>query len=305
MAIAVIATILAAFLWAVTNHIDKFMINGIDKSGSSIKTLMVFSTLVAGLVISPIWLVVSEFAISIDWLALAIILSASMVYVLALYFYFLALEKNDTSTVVVMFQTIPVFSYILGLVFLNEVLTASQIVGSVIILASSVIISLDFEEKNNTGKFKALLLMLLSSLCYAVYFILFDVAVSHSSYNACAFWYQIGLLLAGVGLMCVKGYRTTFVRAVKNNGKKYFSLNVLNEAINLGANFLLNFAILTIPVAIANVLNGVQGAFVFILGAIGTKLLPKYFKENLSRKVVLQKVGCVALSIVGLVILFA
>ena len=36
------------------------MISGIDESGSSIKTLLVFSTLVAGIVLSPIWLVTGE-----------------------------------------------------------------------------------------------------------------------------------------------------------------------------------------------------------------------------------------------------
>ena len=61
---------------------------------------------------------------------------------------------------------------------------------------------------------------------------------------------------------------------------------------------------MTIPLALANVLNGFQGAFVFILGAIGTKFLPKYFKENMNKKVVIQKVSCIILSIIGLIIMF-
>lgn len=63
MTLAVVLTIFASFLWGVTNHIDKFMISGIDESGSSIKTLLVFSTLVAGIVLSPIWLIVSKFSV--------------------------------------------------------------------------------------------------------------------------------------------------------------------------------------------------------------------------------------------------
>lgn len=56
---AVCFAILASFLWAITNHIDKFLINGIDAAGKSIKTLMIFSTLVAGTVLLPVWLTVS------------------------------------------------------------------------------------------------------------------------------------------------------------------------------------------------------------------------------------------------------
>lgn len=146
--------------------------------------------------------------------------------------------------------------------------------------------------------------MILSSLCYAIYFVLFDVAIRHSSYNSCTFWYQIGLLVIGIVLICIKNYRTTFIKALKNNGKTYLLLNITNEVLNLIANFLVNFATIAIPIALANVLNGFQGAFVFILGIIGMKFLPKYFKEDLSKKVVLQKVSYIVLSAIGLVVMF-
>lgn len=81
-------------------------------------------------------------------------------------------------------------------------------------------------------------------------------------------------------------------------------MNIANEVINLIANLLVNFANVTIPLALANVLNGFQGAFVFILGVIGVKLLPKYFKENMSKKIVIQKISCIILSIIGLIIMF-
>lgn len=304
MTLAIFITIFASFLWGITNHIDKFMISGIDESGSSVKTLLVFSTLVAGVVLSPIWLIVSKFSISISNISLICVLLSSFVYILATYFYFKALEKNDASIVTVMFQLIPVFSYILALVFFKENLAMQQIIGAIVIILSAVLISFDFEERNNKSKWLALILMTLSSLFYATYFFLFDIGIRNSSYNSCAFWFQIGFLILGIILICFKSYRTTFIKAIKNNGRKYFSLNITNEVINLIANLLVNFANVTIPLALANVLNGFQGAFVFILGVIGVKLLPKYFKENISKKIVIQKISCIILSIIGLIIMF-
>ena len=304
MIFAVVLTIFASFLWGITNHIDKFMISGIDESGSSVKTLLVFSTLVAGIVLSPIWLIISKFSIGISNISLLCVLLSSFVYILATYFYFKALEKNDASIVVVMFQLIPVFSYILALIFFKENLVLQQIIGSILIILSAVLISFDFEEKNNKSKWLALILMTLSSLLYATYFFLFDIGIRNSSYNSCAFWFQIGFLIQGIILICFKNYRSTFIKAIKNNGQKYFSLNITNEVINLIANLLVNFANVTIPLALANVLNGFQGAFVFILGVIGVKLLPKYFKENISKKIVVQKISCIIISIVGLIIMF-
>lgn len=301
---AIIITIFASFLGGITNHIDKLMINGVDESGKSVKTMMIFSSLIAGLVFTPVWLVFSKFSVSISMVSLISVFLAAAVYVLAAYFYFKALDNNDASIVVTMFQLIPVFSYIISLIFFKENLTIQQIIGAIIIILSAVIISFDFKEKNNKSKFIALLLMTLSSLFFAIYYILFDVAIRNSPYNSCAFWYQVGLLLMGIILMCVKNYRNTFIKAIKTNGKTYFTLNMTNEGINLIANLLINFANLTIPIALANVLSGFQGAFVFILGVIGVKLLPKYFKEDLTKNIVLQKVSCIVLSVVGLIVMF-
>jgi drug/metabolite transporter (DMT)-like permease len=228
-----------------------------------------------------------------------------MVYVIATYLYFKALEKTDASIIAVMFQLIPVFSYILGLIFFNETLSFNQIIGGVIIILASIVISVDFDEKNNKSKILALVLMLMSSFCSALYYILFEIAMKNSSYNSTVFWYQIGLLLIGIGLLVLKSYRQDFFLMMKVNGKKFISINVANEGLNLMAHFMLNFANLTLPIALANIVaNGFNGAFVFVIGAIGVALFPKVFSEDLSKKVVLQKVGCIILGIVGMAIMF-
>lgn len=303
MTTAVLFAIFASFLWGVTNHIDKFMITGIEESKNSIKILLVFSTFIAGIVLTPIWLILSHFTVSISSISLISVLIASLIYIIATVFYFKAIEENDASLVVVMFQMIPVFSYILALILFKENLTIRQIVGSIIIILSAIIISFDFNEKNNRKKFKALLLMTLSSLCYSIYFILFDIGIRNSTYYSCAFWYQIGFLIMGIVLLLLKSFRIPFVNAIKKNGKRYLILNTTNEVINLIANLLVNYANLLIPIALVNVLNGFQGAFAFILGIIGTLLLPKYIKEDLSKRVVIQKIVCIILGIIGLVIL--
>lgn len=303
MSTAVLFTIFASFLWGVTNHIDKFMITGIEESKNSIKILLVFSTFIAGIVLTPIWLILSHFTVSISFISLISVLIASLIYIIATVFYFKAIEKNDASLVVVMFQMIPVFSYILALILFKENLTIRQIVGSIIIILSAIIISFDFNEKNNRKKFKALLLMTLSSLCYSIYFILFDIGIRNSTYYSCAFWYQIGFLIMGIVLLLLKSFRIPFVNAIKKNGKRYLILNTTNEVINLIANLLVNYANLLIPIALVNVLNGFQGTFAFILGIIGTLLLPKYIKEDLSKRVVIQKIVCIILGIIGLIIL--
>ncbi len=304
MTLAVILTMIAAFLWAITSYIEKFLVCDNTKKGNNIKTLLVFSTLIAGSIISPFWLIANKFSVNISTISLISVFISSIAYIIATYFYFKALEKNDASIVVAMFQLIPVFSYLLALVFFKENLTIKQTLGSLVIIISAILIAFDLEEKNNKSKWNALVFMILSSLFYAVYYFLFDTGIRDSSYNSCAFWFQIGLLIQGLAFININSFRTSFVSKIKENGKRYFTLNITNESINLIANLLVNLANVMIPLALVNVLNGFHGVFVFILGVIGVKLLPKYFKENLNKKVVIQKVGCIILSIVGLIIMF-
>lgn len=305
MTIAVIITLLASFVWATTSHIDKYLLCKIDSSTTSIKALMVFSTFVAGLVLSPIWLLINKFQVQISIDALLTTFLTSVVYIIATYLYLKALEKTDASIIAVMFQLISVFSYILGLIFFNEALSFNQIIGGVIIILASIIISVDFDEKNNKRKILALVLMVMSSFFSALYYVLFEIAMKNSSYNSTIFWYQIGLILIGVALLAVRSYRQEFLQMLKMNGKKFISINVANEGLNLGAHFMANFANLTLPIALVNVVcNGFNGAFVFIIGAVGVVLFPKVFSEDLSKKVVLQKVGCIVLGIIGMAIMF-
>lgn len=303
MTTAIILSLFASILWGITNHIDKFMLVGTEDNKNIIKVLVVFSSLIAGIILTPFWLILSHFNVSISFISLISVFLASLVYIIACVLYFKAMEENDASIVIVMSQMIPVFSYILALILFKENLTINQIIGSIVIVLSAVIISFDFNEKNNKKKFKALVLMSISSFIYSTYFILFDIAIRNSSYYSCAFWYQIGLLMIGLVLLLIKQFRDPFIIMIKKYGKRYFILNTTNEALNLISHLLVNYANLIIPVALVTVLNGFQSAFVFIFGVIGTIIFPKYIKEDLSKNNVIQKILCIILSIVGLIIL--
>lgn len=304
MTTAVIITLLASFLWASGNHIDKYLLCKIDSSTTGIKTLMVFSTFIAGLILSPIWLIMNKFQVQISISALLVTFLATASYVLSTYFYFKALEKNDASIIVVLFQLVPVFSYIFGVIFFNESLSVNQIIGGLIIISSAIIISFDFNKKSNKNKLVALILVTLSSILSSLYYILYEVAMRKSSYNSVTFWYQVGLLFIGTMFIFTKNYREPFVNMIKRNGKKFISINVINEGINLIAQFMVNFANLTLPIALVNVLNGFQGTFVFIIGVVGMVFFPKIFSEELNRKIVIQKVGCIILGVVGMAVMF-
>ena len=151
----------------------------------------------------------------------------------------------------------------------------------------------------------ALLFIGLASLLYATYFLLFRITTIDNNFYVMTFWYQMGLILNGILLVFIfKSYRKSFIDLVKENGKKVFGFNVLNETLNITANMLVNFAITVAPMALVLTLNGLQPFFVFFIGAIGTLLVPKIFNEDISKRIMAQKVICILISIIGLIILY-
>ncbi len=305
MLIALLVVPIVSLLFGITNYVDKYLVSKISENGDY-KGLIIFSSLIAGIILLPISLFLTKLNIAIGFGDFVNMFFAATSYLIATVFYFKALNKNDASIVVAMFQLIPVFSYFLGLIFLKEVLSLKQIVGGLIVIISSVVITFDFNDKKfDKTKTKALLIMFCSSFTYSIYFLLFRLTTIDVNFNVATFWYQIGLLLNGLILMAFfKKYRKSFTDLVRKNGKVVFSFNILNEALNLIANVLVNFAITIAPMALVLTLNGLQPFFVFLIGVGLTLTFPKLFNEDISKKSVVQKTLCIICSIIGLSILY-
>ncbi len=305
MLLALVLVPLASLMWGITNHIDKHLISKISKNGD-MKGLIVFSSLVAGIILFPISLIITKCNVGIDILTSIIMFFSATFFLLGTALYFKALNKNDASLVTSMFQLIPVFGYFLGLIFLQESLTLKQIIGGLIVIISSIAITFEFDNKKfDKDKITALLFMGGSSLAYAIYFLLFRITTIDNDFVVMTFWYQMGLAINGILLIIFfKSFRKSFIEMAKDNGKKVFGFNVINEVLNLVANMLVNFAITLAPIALVLTLNGLQPFFVFLIGLIGTLILPKIFNEKIAKKDIIQKVVCITISIIGLAILY-
>ena len=108
---------LASLLWGITNYIDKYLISKITKNGDY-KGLIVFSSLIAGLILLPVPLITTKLDVGIDWKSFVFVFLGTTAYIVGLIFYFKALNRDDTSLVIAMYQPAPVFGYFLGLIFL-------------------------------------------------------------------------------------------------------------------------------------------------------------------------------------------
>src|SRR5262245_19812493 len=223
-----------------------------------------------------------------------------MLYVLGLLPYFHALQRDEASIVVPLFQTSAIFSYVLGLLVLGESLTGWQLSAALLVICGSVMIALELGQRRSIFKADVFGLMLLASFLNALHWLLFKVVAVQEDFWVTSFWEYAGFVLIGVlMLMFVKSYRLEFTAMLRRSGFNVLGLVALNETMSLAAKTATNVASLIAPLALVSTVNGLQPLFVLIYGALLTLYLPRYGQERLGMTIVAQKVAAMTLMIVG------
>lgn len=293
-----ILAFLAPLLWAFSNFIDKYLVEKHFKGG--IGSLFLYSSIIIPAILCLLIFVFKPEVLEMNLVPAILMGINGIIYITYLLPYYKALDKADASSVVPIFQSIPVFTYILALFVLGEALTQTQIIASTMILAGAVGISLKFEGKKIKFKFDVVMLMLLASLMVSINSVLFKFFALDFDYWTVFFWECVGILIFGIFLFIFANkYRREFISSLKKNGSRVLSLNALNEIIDIIAIMVFSYAWLLAPIALVSVINGFQPFFVFILGIILTLFFPKIIKEDISKGAILQKIVFIGLMIWG------
>jgi drug/metabolite transporter (DMT)-like permease len=291
--------LIGPILWAIVNHIDKYLLSNSFK-GSNVGALMLFSTLASALIL-PILYFINNDIFNLSTLNILILIVVGIMSGLSIMPYMYALDSDEASIVVPLFQFAPICCYFLAFVILGETLNWIQIIGCLFIILGSIIITIkeDIDEKIKFRK-RTILLMLLSTILIASQETLFKLVAVDSGFVISTFWEQIGLLLMGVVLFFFfKKYRTNFIHLLKIQGKKILSLNLGNEFVAIIGNLATNFALILAPVVLVLTVNSFQPLFVFLFGVIFTVMFPKFCHEKLSKKHIAQKIIAILVIVIG------
>jgi drug/metabolite transporter (DMT)-like permease len=290
-------------VWSITNHLDKYLIGKFFKGGG-VGALMVFSSLI-GLFLLPFIAIFHPEVIHVNPLNALLIAVNGFLYILAVLPYFYALEKDEASICVPLFQLIPVFSFVLAYLVLKETLTGSQVLGGSLIVLGAIGISLDLSDgKKVRFKKEVFWLMMLSSLLFALNFLFFKFFALQETFWTTSFWEYVGFAVFAFLLMLfVKPYRREFMSVMKNNKIPVIGLNGVNEILNIVAKVSFNFASLLTPITITWIVNGFQPFFVFLYGVILTIFFPHISEEKITRKDLVHKITAIAVMFGGTLLL--
>jgi drug/metabolite transporter (DMT)-like permease len=298
----------ATFLWAIVNIADQFLVSKYSQKEKERSSggLVLFSSLIGIFIALGIGIFTPNvFNIILFDKILLIIAGGLSICWIILYLY--AIEIENISVIVPWFLTVPIFGYIFGYIFLGETLTLNQILGSIVVFFGLILISIDFfEKKEKRGVKKQIIIYMLSaSIIVAISGIIFKYVTIEGNFWVSSFWEYIGL--GGIGLILylfVPKYRNEFMYMNRTGGRKIFFINIMSELMTIFGNLLTNFALLLAPVAMVYLVGSFQPAIVLILIIIGTKFFPQIISENLSRKVLIQKIIAIIIMITGSVFLF-
>ncbi len=291
-------------LWAVVNHIDKYLLSD-NSEGSNIGALMIFSSLQCGILILPILYLINHdvFSVSLQNIIFLMIIGVLSIFAILPYMY--ALDEEEASIVIPLFQLIPIWGYFFSFFLLGETLNWVQTVGCLLIIFGSIVITIE-EDLDEKIKFKKRIiwLMLISTVLFAIYETLFKFVAVDYGFVISSFWEYVGVLIMGIIFyIFIKNYRESFLSMLKLKGVKIASLNTVGESLNIIGSLATNFALIIAPVALVLTVSGIQPLFVFLIGIFLTAFFPKIYTEKLSKKHIVQKIISILVIIVGSILI--
>lgn len=177
--------------------------------------------------------------------------------------FFKSLHDLGAKIQVIFFLIGQILTMFLSLLFLGELLTIGQYVGSFILLTGIIVVTWG-SKTNHPNKTRGIILGLISMICFSVSAIMVKATIEDVSVITATF-YRIffgTIFTLGYGLAS-KNFRN-WIRPMKD--KKILGLFVLNVIIITYGGFLLSMvSIKFISVSIASVLSATEPVFVILL----------------------------------------
>lgn len=291
--------IVGPFLYALTNHIDKILLERYFKQ-SGVGTLILFSSLLSVLAL-PFLLYIDPTVLDISLFNIFVLAILGVLNVLVLWFYLLALMNEEASVAVIFYQLVPVFGLILGYFILDEVLSKIQLIAMAIIILGTTIISFEVNSDNKfTLRRQTILYMTVASFCWALSSVIFKSVALEENVWRTLFWEHLMMVIVGILVfMFAKSYRQNFLLALRENSKSILSLNVLNESLYMLGNIAFSFAYLLAPIALVLLTQSFQPFFVLVIGIILTLFFPRISVEKIEAKYLWQKVIAICITGIG------
>jgi len=295
--------LIGTFFYACTNHIDKILLEKYFKG--EVGALFLFSALLSILAL-PFLLLVDPSVLNVSLSNMLVLMVVAIFHLLVVWFYLIALKHDEASVVIVFYQLVPVFAYILGYLILGETLTRLQLIAMALVIFGTTIISFEIDIDNKFKlRRKVILPMLAAAFFWAAGGTVFKMVALEENVVRSLFWEHLTLTVAGVVIFIfIRSYRENFLLVIKNSSKTILSFNLLNETLYMLGNIIFAFAYIMAPVSLVLLTDSFQPVFVLVIGIFLTIFFKKITVEKIQAKHLWQKIFAICITGIGTYLLF-
>ncbi len=294
MTVGLPLAMLAAALWTLINVFDKAMIERFIRHPLALTFILIVLDLPVGLIL---------FALNparFTGLELAQTSLAMLFGVVANILYFVALKKDQVSRVIPLFALGPLFTAIAGYLFLDERFRPLAYLGIGLVLVSAWTIQIR-GSWTSPLRSPALGIMVLTALLWAAEQIMLKPLLdSHGTLPVIA-W---ALVTAGViGVIGSIHYAPLLRAAIIPRGRRLLTALAGFEGLNILTYFVYFAAVTAWQASLASAASSMQYLMVFLLVRGLSPRFPEIYREEVGRRVTLQKIFAILGMIAGVAFL--
>lgn len=297
--------LLGPAIWALLNHLDKYLLGRFFKENAAGPILVVFTGF-AGIIIAITILLFGPSVFTLaPWQAL-FVMGAGVLLVASYIPYMIAMQRDEASIVASLYRLAPVFVFVLSYPALGESLRPQQIVGGLMTIAGSILLIVDLRRSGRGLNLSTFFLMCAACLMSACTVVIFKFIALKASFWSSAFWEYIGAGIFSLTLICgMPSYRHALFALLRSREAYVLvPITLSGEAFNVLANLAVGFAGLLAPLALVSIVTGLHPFFVLLYGILFTLFFPAFSRERLTRRHILQKVVAISVMCAGIAITF-
>jgi len=282
------------FIWAVTSLIDKIVL-----SKNYIRNPVVYIVLNGAMNIFLIFLLPFVGFSSLSLINSFIAISAGAMLSAGIVYYYKAVQHEEISRVLVLWQLVPIFVLLLSFLFLRESLTAKDFTGFLFLISAGILIS--YKKEVSFRMSKAFWYMMVSAFFISIYYIASKYIYGITNFWNAFFWTRLGGL-TGLCVLLVPSIKKQFFGTLKIMKSKVKCLLLFKMSIDFSAFILLGYAMLNGPIPLISALGSSSAPiFIFILTIFTSLYAPKLIKEKIDNKSILIKLFAIALVVIGII----
>lgn len=256
---------LPSLLYAVTNHIDKHLLEKYFKSELGVNSLLVISSIVSVVAVPFIWFYSDASLVPETWMHFFVFVFVGVLHTALIWFYLKALDQDDTTTIIIFYSLLPVIGLLAAGLFLGEKLLPMQYVAMVITIFGVLVISFE----GYRFKLKVAGLMFMASLCWAIGDVAFKYVAIEENIMMVLFWEHIILTCIGLVLLTLMPkVRSELKKAWRLNGKSILGISLFNEGIYITGNIISAFPLLMVQIAAVQLVESMQPVWVFVIAIL-------------------------------------